>query len=152
MMNTRNQTLCLPHVHRSMYIDCTGRTSHSSIPSLRIAHQMTSLETRQNALSRSTKNMWVEGQPNFIIIYGETIEERDRSGETKCLYKADGASSAMIVCISMLVSSQVGINEYGKNDKCVFIVPWLKNCSVGQNLFLNVKEMHLLASIMHLVS
>ena len=41
----------------SLYMDWTRRTSHSSIPSLRIAHQMTSRGTRSNAFSRSTKVM-----------------------------------------------------------------------------------------------
>ena len=39
----------------SLYMDWTRRTNHSSIPSLRIAHQMTSRGTRSNAFSRSTK-------------------------------------------------------------------------------------------------
>ena len=41
----------------SLYIDWTRRTNHSSIPSLRIAHQMTFRGTRSNAFSRSTKAM-----------------------------------------------------------------------------------------------
>ena len=39
----------------SLYMDWTRCTNHSSIPSLRIAHQMTSRGTRSNAFSRSTK-------------------------------------------------------------------------------------------------
>ena len=41
----------------SLYMDWSRRTSHSSIPSLCFAHQMTSRGTRSNAFFRSTKDM-----------------------------------------------------------------------------------------------
>ena len=46
-----------------LYIACANRTIHSSMPSFRMAHQMTFLGTRSNAFSRSTNAKY-----NFLFL------------------------------------------------------------------------------------